>query len=62
MKKGQRGLDFFYNPINIDSIILPNSKVVFGAFIDEDLFIFYNLKIGIISFSDQFQNKWTLLN
>ena len=60
--KTQRSLVFFFNPLNSDSIILPNSKVIYGSFFENDKYIFYSLNKGIISFEDKFQNKWIILN
>jgi hypothetical protein len=60
--KTQRSFVFFFNPLNSDSIILPNSKVIYGSFFENDKYIFYSLNKGIISFEDKFQNKWIILN
>ncbi|MCK6609827.1 MAG: hypothetical protein L6Q78_02210 [Bacteroidia bacterium] len=57
-----RGYGYFYNPVNFDSLRIGNGSYVYGSFLDETRTSFYNTKIGIILFADQFQNRWTLLN
>ena len=57
-----RGYGYFYNPVNFDSLRIGNGSYVYGSFLDETRTSFYNTKIGIILFADQFQNRWTLFN
>ena len=60
--KVARGINYFYNPIHSDSLITSTGKIIHGSFMEKDLGIFFNINNGIISFEDQFQNKWTILN
>jgi len=53
---------YFYRLDKIDSIKTMSGNTLIGSYIDSEKKWFYSRDIGFALFTDQFQNKWTILN
>ena len=55
-------MEAFDNPIYIDTIETKFGSKLLGTYLGVAQNVFYNKHTGINLFTDQFQNKWTILN
>ena len=53
---------YFYRLDKIDSIKTMSGNTLIGSYIDSEKKWFYSRDIGFALVTDQFQNKWTILN